>query len=144
MIGILLDTETTPSMNTTHSRRNPFRLLLLLGLLTEADAADTTTADVMRAKLDHSQRLLRNLAVQDFVGLAADARRLVELGRVGGWYALQVPEYDLFLTEFRRSAERLGQAAGEKNIDGATLAYHQLTVSCVACHKYIRGDATRK
>ncbi len=81
---------------------------------------------------------------RDAGGVVADARRLVELGRAGGWYALQVPEYDLFLTEFRRSAERLSQAAGDKNIDGATLAYHQLTVSCVACHKYFRGDPTRK
>jgi len=131
-------------MKAMRSHRNPFRLLLLLGILIPATAADTPTAEVMRAKLDHSQRLLRNLTVQDFDGLAADARRLVELGRPGGWYALQAPEYDLFLTEFRRSAERLAKAAGEKSIDGATLAYNQLTVSCVACHKYIRGDAVKK
>jgi len=120
-------------------------LPLLAGVLaTVSTAKDTPTAEVMRAKLDHSQRLLRGLAVQDFDGLAADSRRLAELGRAGGWYVLQMPEYDLFLTEFRRSAERLAKAAGEKNIDGATLAYNQMTVSCVACHKYIRGDATRK
>lgn len=118
--------------------------LVLVPLALRSTGKDLGTSEVMREKLDHAQRLLRGLAVQDFDDLAANSRRLNELGRVGGWYSRQVPEYELFLTEFRRAAERLTRAAGEKNIDGATLAYNQLTVSCVACHKYIRGDAPKK
>ena len=34
--------------------------------------------------------------------------------------------------------DRIESIAKAKNIDGATLAYVQLTVNCVNCHKYVR------
>jgi hypothetical protein len=33
----------------------------------------------------------------------------------------------------------LVRAAEDKNLDGATLAYTQLAISCVQCHKIVRG-----
>ena len=40
---------------------------------------------------------------------------------------------------FRRQANALTKAAQEKNLDAATLAYVRLTMSCVDCHKFVRG-----
>ena len=31
------------------------------------------------------------------------------------------------------------KAAKDNNVDAATVAYFQMTVSCVTCHKYLRG-----
>ncbi len=107
-------------------------------------SGDDGTADVMRRKLDHSQQVLRGLALQDFGLIAANAQRLVRLSRGGGWMVRQTPEYELFTVEFRRSAEELVRAAEAKNIDGATVAYTQMTFSCVSCHKYMRQGRVQK
>ena len=101
-------------------------------------AGDPLTADVMREKLALSQQVLKGLALQDFGLMRSGADRLVKLSQASGWTPRQSPEYELFTTEFRRAAAELSRAAADKNIDGATLAYTQMTVSCVSCHKYLR------
>jgi cytochrome c556 len=40
--------------------------------------------------------------------------------------------------EFRRAAEKIIDKAKAKNIDGVTLAYFEMTMSCVRCHEYVR------
>jgi hypothetical protein len=102
------------------------------------------TPDVMRQKLGHSQQVLRGLALQDFAILRTNATRLVRLSHTSGWQARQSPEYELFTMEFRRSAEALVAAADAANIDAATVAYTQMTFSCVSCHKYMRAGRGTK
>jgi hypothetical protein len=104
---------------------------------------DDATAVAMRRKLKHAEKILPGLASHDFPMLETNAGKLVELSRGGGWLARQTPEYALFLTEFQRAASELAKAAAAKDIDGATAAYNAMTTSCVACHKYIRGDAAK-
>jgi cytochrome c556 len=52
---------------------------------------------------------------------------------------LQTPEYSQRSAEFRRAADALTEAARKRNLDGATLAYVDVTTKCVSCHKYVRG-----
>jgi hypothetical protein len=52
-----------------------------------------------------------------------------------------VPEYELFLNEFRRNAQELMEAGQQKNLNAASLAYVQMTLSCVNCHKLIRKSS---
>jgi cytochrome c556 len=94
--------------------------------------------------LGHSQQVLRGLALQDFAILRTNATRLVRLSHTSGWQARQSPEYELFTMEFRRSAEALAAAADAGNIDAATVAYTQMTFSCVSCHKYMRAGKGTK
>jgi cytochrome c556 len=105
----------------------------------DAGAGDAVTAEVMREKLERSQRVLRGLALQDFALVRSNAERLVKLSHASGWAARQSPEYELFTVEFRRSASEMARAAEERNIDGVAMAYTQMTFSCVSCHKYMRG-----
>ena len=109
----------------------------------EKETADATP-EVMRQKLGHSQQVLRGLALQDFAILRTNATRLVRLSHTSGWQARQSPEYELFTMEFRRSAEALAAAADAGNIDAATVAYTQVTFSCVSCHKYMRAGKGTK
>jgi hypothetical protein len=104
-----------------------------------AVAADQPTTEVMRLKLAHAQGVLEGIAKEDYDRIALNAQKLVQLSQSTGWYSRQTPEYELFTTEFRRHAQTLVKAAKEKNIDAATGAYMQMTVSCVSCHKYMRG-----
>lgn len=102
---------------------------------------DLETREIMQHKLQHTQFILRAIAMQDFGSIQSNAAQLVKLSQMTGWQARQTPEYALFSLEFRRHAESLGKAAKAKNIDAATLAYTQLTFSCVSCHKHLRGDS---
>jgi len=99
---------------------------------------------VMRMKLDLSQQVLRALALEDFGALETNAVRLAKLSEMAGWQARNTPEYTWFSAEFRRSAEELAHAARAKNVDGATVAYTQMTFSCVSCHKYMRKSRVEK
>jgi hypothetical protein len=42
------------------------------------------------------------------------------------------------LASFRSANKSLVRMAQEKDLDGATLAFMQLTQSCVQCHKVLR------
>ena len=61
-----------------------------------------------------------------------------KLSMESGWNVQTTPAYLKLSSEFRDSAERLRKAAEKKNIDGSTLAYFEVTLNCVRCHKYIR------
>jgi hypothetical protein len=55
------------------------------------------------------------------------------------WRAFENPDYDQHSATFRRQVDALAKAARNKNLDGATLAYVRMTMSCVDCHKFVRG-----
>lgn len=95
--------------------------------------------EAMRLKLGHAQQVLRGLALQDHALIRTNAQRLVRLSHAGGWSVRQSPEHELFLMEFRRSVEALALAADAGNVDGETVAYTQMTFSCVSCHKHMRS-----
>jgi hypothetical protein len=72
------------------------------------------------------------------------AKAMKKLSQAAEWEVPtipSVPEYIVFTSEFQRLADEVAQKARDKNIDGATLAYVKLTMSCVNCHKYVRGQA---
>ncbi|MBX7168395.1 MAG: hypothetical protein K1X74_18815 [Pirellulales bacterium] len=95
--------------------------------------------EFMRKKLAQSQQVLEGLAVEDFSLIASGAKEMGVISQAASWQVLQTPEYVQHSLEFRRVAEELADAAAKKNLDGATLAYVQLTLECVQCHKYVRS-----
>ncbi len=52
------------------------------------------------------------------------------------------PQYGWLSVEFQQLADEITAKANEKNLDGATLGYVQLTANCVRCHRNVR-DAKR-
>ena len=93
----------------------------------------------MRLKLNHSQRVLEGIALEDFDLIAKNAQQLGLLAQDENWRVYQTLEYRQHSADFQRIASELTKAARAKNLDGATLAYMQLTMSCVNCHKYTRS-----
>lgn len=103
-------------------------------------AGDRDTLRVfMRAKLDHSQKVLEGLATDDMALVAKHSQELALLSHAANWQVMQTEDYLNHSLEFRRSANAVTKAAREKNLDGATLAYVSMTMNCVKCHKYVRG-----
>jgi hypothetical protein len=92
----------------------------------------------MKAKLTHSKSVLEGLTTEDYKLVAKNAQDLALLSQAATWKVLQTEDYLKHSNEFRRSADELKKAADEKNLDGATLAYVQMTMNCVKCHKYVR------
>jgi hypothetical protein len=85
--------------------------------------------------------VLVGITLEDYGLIANNARKLTELSNKTNWYSRQVPEYELFLNEFRRNTQELMEAGQQKNLDAASLAYVQMTLSCVSCHKFIRQSS---
>jgi cytochrome c556 len=93
---------------------------------------------IMQMKLSHAQKVLEGIALNDFNLIEKHADELIILSNKAEWKVLPTRDYLLQSNEFRRNAELLTKAAKGKNLDGATLAYVQLTMSCVSCHKHVR------
>lgn len=96
--------------------------------------------DLMLKKLQNSQKVLEGIALNDPDKIAKHARELIEISKQAEWRVLKTPRYELWSNEFRRNAETLENNAKEKNLEGATLAYVELTLTCVKCHKYVREE----
>ncbi|QEG01727.1 hypothetical protein Mal15_58060 [Stieleria maiorica] len=105
------------------------------------DQDDAKTMSVwMEKKLKHSQAILRGLAMGDFEDVKYNAGRLKLLNRVEGFVRRRNPDYRVHLNTFSRVSAEIERQAEKQNIEGATLAFNQLTVSCVECHKSLRND----
>jgi hypothetical protein len=116
--------------------------VLFLGLVGQAPAPSQTTGKkvekLMAAKLKHSQILLEGIAIGDFKKIAASAEELLELTKTEEWLMHKTPRYQMHSNEFQRAAETLIRKAKDKNIDGTTLAFFDMTMSCVRCHQHVR------
>jgi hypothetical protein len=124
------------------------RVVVIVGLVAMACLLTYSTGQTqeqpgskafMKAKLDHSQKLLEALVMEDYKGMAKESQALSLLSLAASWQVLQTPEYAQQSLEFRRAADAVHNAAEKKNIDGAALAYMEMTMKCVSCHKYVRG-----
>jgi hypothetical protein len=92
----------------------------------------------MRGKLEHTNRLLEGIALGDFDLVAKHSEKLSLLSLESNWNVLQTADYVQHSIAFRRAADAITKAANDKNLDGAALAYVDMTMRCVACHKHVR------
>lgn len=123
-------------------------LVLLKPSPTQAQAQDSSsnssadsnniTKESMELKLEASKKILEGIVREDFKLIALQAARLKQLSQSASWQWRQSDDFKLFTSVYRRSADKLMQAAQEKNLDLASLEYFQLTTSCVNCHRYMR------
>ncbi len=102
----------------------------------------STLQAFMRLKLAHAQDVLEGLATEDFRQIARGAQKLRSLAADASWNVYETEEYTLYSREFVDAARQMSKGARDKNIDTAALAYVQLTLSCVQCHKHVRDVRT--
>jgi hypothetical protein len=121
--------------------------VLLISLMTFAVHAfseqkkpsDQEQASVwMEKKLQYTQNILAGLTQGDFNKISKNAEAMRFVGYLEKWERARTPEYKRQVQYFELANEELMRQASAKNIDGATLAYYQLTVSCVHCHQVVR------
>lgn len=115
-------------------------------LVPSADAQAGKRAAFMRQKLDYSKDILEGLTNEDFGLIEKNARKLRTLSEASEWEVLSIPgpDYVKYSSDFQRLTHELIEEAKAKDIDGATLAYTQLTISCVKCHKFVRQQPIKR
>jgi hypothetical protein len=124
----------------SRSRKNLIAVLTLI--LTAAVArevyAQVRLNQLMIDKLQNSQKLLEGIALAKFDKIEKHANELVRISKTAEWLAQKTPRYEQFSSEFQQAAEEIARKAKAKNMDGVTLAYFDLTKSCVRCHQHLR------
>lgn len=117
-----------------------FALLSVVGFVLHSQSvAGNETKEVMRFKLHYAQGVLEGITMENFDLIATNALKLKNLSQQANWQIRQTPEYQRLTMQYAQNADALGKAAKDKNVDAATVAYFQMTVSCTTCHKYLRG-----
>lgn len=104
------------------------------------DPNDRPMSYWMEKKLEYSQQALISLVTGDLEDVQLNATRLNLLNRVERFVRRKNPNYQKQLKSFDLVSADLATQANNKNIEGATLAFNQLTVSCVKCHQTLRAD----
>ena len=92
----------------------------------------------MKKKMEYSEKILAGLAKADFEAIEKNAMTMNGLSQIENWVRASSPAYKHQLAAFRSANKSLIRMAQDEDIDGATLAFMQLTQSCVQCHKLIR------
>ncbi len=92
----------------------------------------------MQRKLDYSKSILESLTKGDYEKLGEDAEQMRLLGKIEGFVRRKNEDYRAQLRTFDYANQELVRQAKRNNAEGATLAFNQLTTSCVACHVLLR------
>jgi hypothetical protein len=114
-----------------------FSFLVLAALQT---AGQGPVESLMKAKAGYAHRLLDAVVMGELETAREQAFRLKAVAETADWNVMDTPEYVRESEAFLRATERLLQAAGSKNHEATALAYVELTLSCVHCHRYVNAN----
>ncbi len=94
----------------------------------------------MRKKLAASNQILEGLCTEDMDLVKQGAHALNEMSAAEKWHVSNDVMYKQFSNDFRQITKALEKAAEEGNADRATLKWLDATVSCLDCHRFVRGE----
>jgi len=93
----------------------------------------------MAQKIERSKKILEALTKEDFAEVESEANQLRTLGKIEGFVRRKDPAYLRHQQSFDSSLLEIAAQASEQNVEGAVLAFNQLTTSCIVCHKMLRA-----
>ena len=124
----------------------PFQLTAAeqpLAKTTEPKADEQLPSFWMRKKLDYSQNILAGIATADFDKIVENAQAMQALSKIEGFVRSRTPGYRTQLQIFEESNKEILYQATRDNVEGAALAFTQLTINCVNCHKQLREQSRK-
>jgi hypothetical protein len=92
----------------------------------------------MKKKLDYSKNILEGISLADFDKVSQNAKAMRSLSKFETFVRRGTPGYRAQADAFDRSLAELIRQADKENVEGMTLGFHQLTNSCVRCHRELR------
>lgn len=105
----------------------------------QPDIQDRRLKLFMRQKLTASGQILEGLCTENMDLVIDGAKQLHEMSEAELWHASNDVLYKQFSAEFRQITKDLIKAAEEKKVDRITLKWLDATVSCLDCHRFVRG-----
>lgn len=117
---------------------------LSVGQTAKAPDAEAELREFMRRKLSASTEILEGFCVDDMQLVIQGAKQLQAMSEAEAWRVSNDVMYKQFSNEFRQIATDLIKAAEEKNPDRAMLKWVDATVSCLDCHRFVRGMRVAK
>ena len=106
--------------------------------LTSQEPGQAPKAGFMRLKMEPAKKILEGIALGDFQMIRTNSEQMRKLALDADWMVMQTEEYNKHSREYQSSLNLLSRMCDESDLDGVTLAYMQMTMRCVACHKMIR------
>ncbi len=104
----------------------------------EAEDQESGPSVWMKKKLDYSQHILAGITQEDFDKIADNARAMKGLGKVEAFVRSRNAAYTRQLQTFEDINDEIIRQADKDNVEGVALAFTQLTINCVNCHKVLR------
>jgi hypothetical protein len=115
---------------------HPALAVSFLMLVAFPAARQSPVEALMKAKAGYAHRLLDAVVLGDLETVRDQAFRLKAVAETADWNVMDTPEYVRETESFLDAVNRLHTAAGE-GVESAALAYVQVTLSCVHCHRYV-------
>lgn len=100
----------------------------------------TSKAGIMRMKLEPAKSILEGIAVGNYQAVRRSTEQIRLLTLDENWMHIQSESYREQTKNFERSLNLLKRMCDEKDMDGVTLAYMQVTMRCVECHRTLRDS----
>jgi hypothetical protein len=133
-------------------RQNMKRLILFLVLAIptafaqnkkaakDSPAADSksTTQEFMQSKKAHMADLFDGVLNKDFGKAAEKAKVLMMLSRASTWHQIDSEEYQRHSNLFQEALRFFIEKAEAKNVEGVSIGYVRLSMSCMHCHHEVR------
>jgi hypothetical protein len=110
-----------------------------------------TMETFMTRKLAAAQRALEGVARDDHALIQKATAEMIELSRQAAWEQMASYRFVQDTTDFVAAAEFLSRMADAKDVEGTSLGFMRLTMTCTNCHNHVRtasvantGCGTRK
>ncbi|QEG35613.1 hypothetical protein [Bythopirellula goksoeyrii] len=92
----------------------------------------------MDVKLQKAQAIFAALTEADYKSIIDSAKQLRTLSEFEGFVRKGTPDYVTQLRSFQFAVLEIEKQAKRENIEGVTLGFQQMTLSCVHCHNALR------
>lgn len=93
----------------------------------------------MRQKMQASNRILEGLCTDDLKLVTEGTETLLKMPKEAKWRISNDIMYRRYSTEFVQAVEELQEEAENHDIDGASMAWVNVTMKCLKCHKWVRN-----
>ena len=93
----------------------------------------------MRQKMQASNLILEGLCTDDMKAVAAGTQTLMKMPSEAKWRVSNDMMYRRCSNEFLQAVEELQKEAEENDMDGASMAWVNVTMKCMKCHKWVRN-----
>jgi hypothetical protein len=93
----------------------------------------------MRQKMQASNLILEGLCMDDMKTVSSGTQTLLKMPSEAKWRVTNDMMYRRYSNEFVQAVEELQKEAEENDIDGASMAWVNVTMKCLKCHKWVRN-----